>query len=106
MHIVSVQDVQSWLGQAENLSDCLRSIGNRRVDDEYLDQTLRLPLHLQFVIQKMAIEAGHTEVPADALNSISFYSLCRGLFLPLAGLSSARVAQLFGLKAPEPLDAA
>lgn len=106
MHIVSVQDVQSWLGQAENLSDCLRSIGNRRVDDEYLDQTLRLPLHLQFVIQKMAIEAGHAEVPADALNSISFYSLCRGLFLPLAGLSASRVAQLFGLKAPEPLDAA
>lgn len=106
MHIVSVNDVQSWLGKSENLSDCLQSIGQRQIDDEYLDETLRLPLHLQFVIRQMADEAEGEPVSARALDSISFYSLCRGLFLPLSGLSSSKVAQLFGLKAPEPPDAA
>lgn len=105
MHIVTISDVQSWLRGSDQLSDCLSSIGQRRIDGEYLDQTLQLPLHLQFVLKRMADESPAHEVPSSALDSISFYSLCRGLLLPLSGLSSSRVAQVFGLKVPEPLDA-
>jgi DNA ligase-1 len=45
-------------------------------------------------------------VPEDVLNSIPFYSLCRGLFLPLSYLSPERVRQLFGLKIDSQPDSA
>src|SRR5262249_54147132 len=35
--------------------------------------------------------------PRDVFDSLPFYSLCRGLFLPLSGLSGERVGQLFGI---------
>jgi DNA ligase 1 len=63
-----------------------------------------LPVHLRFAA-RARLEAGE-EATDEAFASIPFYSLCRGLFLPLSGLYPERVASLFGLEAPPPPDAA
>ena len=41
-------------------------------------------------------------MPPDAFDCLPFYSLCKGLFLPLSGLTPERVAQLFGIKYTPP----
>ena len=44
--------------------------------------------------------------PHDALDSIPFYSLCRGLFLPLSAMAPEKAAHLFGILVDPPPDAA
>jgi DNA ligase-1 len=106
MHVIQTDDVRRWLGKAETLGELTRSIGARRLDDAYLERALGLPLHVRFAVEHLADEHEGGEVPARALDSISFYSLCRALFLPLSAMTAERVAQLFGIKVDAPPDTA
>jgi DNA ligase-1 len=102
MKIVNMQDVRDWYLNAADLAEFSRSIG--RLDREaQLLRPIDLPLHLQFVIQAKA-EEKEGAVPAEAFTSISFFSLCKGLFLPLSALAPERVAHLFGFVAPPMTD--
>lgn len=105
MKIVRTDDVRGWLERAAHLGQMTRSIGQRRPDDEYLERALGLPLHLRFALERLAAErAGKGELGEGALDSIPFYSLCRGLFLPLSSMAPSLAAQLFGLRVDPPPD--
>ena len=106
MHIVQTDDVRSWLTRSENLVEYRQGIGRRDPDDDFGERTLQLPLHVQFAVDALADESDDGFVPEDVLDSIPFYSLCRGLFLPLSYLSPERVRQLFGLKIDSQPDSA
>lgn len=98
MRFVGTEDVRQWLRDAEHLSELSTSIGQKHTSPEYLEEVIGLPLHLRFVIDCLIDESEDEEVDQHALDSIPFYSLCKGLFLPLSGLSPERVAYLFGLE--------
>jgi DNA ligase-1 len=101
MHVIHSDDVRSWYAQRGQLADFVRSIGRKRVDLEYLERVLGMPLHVALVVERLR-EEQQGQVSGDALNSIPFYSLCRGLFLPLSGLVPERVAELFGIQVDPP----
>ena len=82
MKIVQSDDVRQWLGDSISLDQLTRSIGAKQIDAEYLEQQLGVPTHLRYLIQRLA--ENDQPVAADALDSIPFYSLCRGLFIPLS----------------------
>src|SRR5687767_2339982 len=89
MKLISTDDVRDWYLQAQDLAEFTRSIG------EAAEVTVDLPAHLQFVIARLARER-QGEVSQNVFDSLPFFSLCKGLFLPLSGLQPQRVAQLFG----------
>src|SRR2546422_326936 len=91
LRIVHSDDVRDWYAGSTTFSEYLRSIGAKHVDSEYLECALGMPLHLSFISQ-LLMEEGDGNVPNDALDSIPFYSLCRGLFLPLSGMSPEKAA--------------
>ena len=92
MKIIGTNDVAEWYREAADLAEFTRHIGGR--DD--VDESLELPPHLAFAIEKLAQESDGP-LSRSAFDSLPFYSLCRGLFLPLSGLSGERVGQLFGI---------
>ncbi len=95
MKLISTYDVRDWYLQAQDLSSFTKSIGFAETDNDAAWE-LYLPIHLQVTIECLAKE--HLgSVPPDVFNSISFYSLCKGLFLPLSGMTPERVAQFFGI---------
>lgn len=104
MKVIQTDDVRRWLGRAGDLGELTRSIGEKRLDDAYLERALGLPLHLRFAVERLA--KGGVELPGAALDSIPFYSLCIGLFLPLSALAPERVRQLFGIDVAPPPDTA
>ena len=104
MKIIHTDDVRAWLTHAAPLGDVRRSIGHAPVDPEYLERALGLPLHLRFALEQLARTEG--ELASSALASIPFYSLCRGLFLPLSAMAPPLAARLFGLAIDAPPDQA
>ena len=100
MKIVHTDDVRNWLISSNRLSDFTHSIGRRKADPDFVESALHLPFHLQFVVEQLSEE--DEEVAADAFDSIPFYSLCKGLFLPMSYLTAERASQLFGFQAEEP----
>ncbi len=104
MKIVRTDDVRAWYEEAQTIGEITRSIGYRSLSDEYLERVAGLPLHLRFAVDKLG--EGGQEPPADALDSIPFHSLCRAVFLPLAGTTPERAAQLFGVRVDPPPDTA
>ncbi|MCA9064347.1 MAG: hypothetical protein KDA96_14855, partial [Planctomycetaceae bacterium] len=102
MKFVGSDDVRSWY-TAASLSEFTRGIGG--TSDPEADGALGIPDHLQFAIRQLAKDRAEP-LPADAFDSIPFYSLCRGLFLPLSMIDPERAAILFGLKVKPPPDAA
>jgi DNA ligase-1 len=101
--VVETEDIRAWYGKASSLEIFTQSLGQHEVQPEFLENAIGLPLHLRFVIQELAREG---EVQRAALDAIPFYSLCRGLFLPLSGLHPEKVAHLFGILVDPPPDAA
>ena len=97
VHVIDTKDLQRWVGAA----GVGELFGGLTADDsrgEYIQRTLRLPAHLRF-IHECHVDQGQPGVPN--LASIPFYSLCRGLFLPLSGMSREKAAFLFGLSIDE-----
>jgi hypothetical protein len=109
-HFVETPDVRAWLREAPTMSEYLHTIGSRRPDPHYLEDNLGLPFHLRFVLEHLTDEhlepVGSGDLPPDTLASIPFYSLCKGLLLPLSGLSPERVGAIFGVAVAPPPDAA
>lgn len=106
MKIVQTDDVRAWYALASDLGELTRSIGQKHPGDEYLERAMGLPLHLRFAVEELADERAGAPLPAHALDAIPFYSLCRGLFLPLSSMAPERAAQLFGLRIDPPPDTA
>src|SRR5262249_36095127 len=94
MKIISTNDVQEWYHQAGDLAEFTHTLGTRDHDEL---RVVDIPLHLQFAIEKKSRENPDRVVPSNAFDSIPFYSLCRGLFLPLSNLQPERIGQLFGI---------
>ncbi len=95
MKFVGVEDVRSWYGGTRDLGDLVATIGRRTIDPEFVSDTLGLPLHLAVVVEHLS---KNRELAGVTFDSIPFYSLCRGLFLPLTGMSPEKAAQLFGIR--------
>jgi len=98
MKFVTLNDVRDWYDQATDLAEFTRTIGQHDREAEE-GRPHDLPYHLQLAIEGKANEFDGP-VPMDAFDSLPFYSLCRGLFLPLSGLVPERIAQLFGIAVP------
>ncbi len=105
MKLVTQYDVHDWWVEGSDLAAGLRSIG---LESEDLTDSA-MPYHLRVAIESLsrdpatqvtrtahASNATRQAVSIDQLSSISFFSLCKGLFLPLNGLNESRVADLFG----------
>ncbi|MCP4661325.1 MAG: hypothetical protein GY856_38470 [bacterium] len=104
MKWISVDDVRSWYAGspgagARGLNELLATVGHRPVEREFITTVLGIPLHLAAVTERLAQEGS---LSADRLDSIPFYSLCRGLFLPLTAMTPEKAAQLFGLRIDPP----
>src|SRR5690606_12637737 len=99
-----------WYHSGENLEQLTGSLGSHRPSADYLEDKLGLPLHVQFVVSQLAklrkLPGGGEERSLDELNTIPFYSLCRGLFIPLMRMHPEKAAQLFRLEIPPPPDTA
>jgi len=96
MKIITTDDVRAWYRQAADLAEYTRGIGQSRLDPDLLGRQVDLPFHLRFAIENIASES-QGPVSPDVFDSIPFYSLCKGLFLPLSGLTPQRVGQYFGI---------
>src|SRR4051794_6391355 len=98
MKFVSLNDVREWFDQAVDLAEFNRTIGLRDVE-AVNGRPVDLPYHLRIAVEEKARELAGP-VPVDAFDSLPFFSLCKGLFLPLSGLAPERVAQFFGVFIP------
>jgi DNA ligase-1 len=105
VRVIHTEDVRSWYGATRSLAAYTRTIGRKEVDSEYLESVMGLPLHLRFLLQKLTLEHGGA-LPDTALDAIPFYSLCRGLFLPLSSMVPEKAAALFGVVVDQPPDTA
>lgn len=105
MPVVPSEEVREHFERTGDLQELIHSIGQKRPSDEYLEVGLGMPLHLSYVLGRLGQERGRA-LGADTLASIPFYSLCRGLFLPLSSMAPERAAWLFGVQTPPPPDAA
>jgi len=92
MKIITEFDVQDWYTAGNDLAASLKSIGLQS-DDLALPE---MPYHLQVAIAALAKEDPTAAIPIERFSSISFFSLCKGLFLPLSGLADQRATEIFG----------
>jgi len=106
VRLIKSDDIRNWVGESPDLAQYVHSIGEKQADAEYVNQELGVPYHLQFTIAKLAEERLGEPVPKNALDSIPFYSLCKGLFLPFSGLQPERAGGLFGIVTGEAMDSA
>src|SRR5690606_2051822 len=106
MHVVDDSTVRRWYHSGENLEQLTGALGSHRPSAKYLEDVLGLPLHVQFVVSQLAKQPPEEERSLDELNTIPFYSLCRGLFIPLMRMHPEKAAQLFRLEITPPPDTA
>ena len=92
MKIITEFDVQDWYTAGNDLAATLKTIGLQS-DDLSLPE---MPYHLQVAIAALAKEDPTAAIPIERFASISFFSLCKGLFLPLSGLADQRATEIFG----------
>lgn len=109
--MVALDDVRTWLMGPHDEDVLTGALGVRGLDEDYLEEKLQLPHHITFIqhARGVVVDEGDASLPEsvfDGLASIPFYSLCRGLFLPLSGLAKDRTASIFGLVGDDPLDVA
>jgi len=104
LKLIQDDDIRSWFNESDSPDAFLTSIGRRALEPAYVEAVLGVPLHLYFVTEALRRESGGDAV--GNLESIPFYSLCKGLFLPLSSMNPNRAAQLFGVQTAEPPDTA
>jgi len=111
MHVVGAEELKAWMSEGESLR-ITSGIGRELADARYLEDALGVPYHLAFALRKLAEHAREKGAEADgsvegtrpSLASIPFYSLCRGLLLPLDRMAPEKAAPIFGLAVPPPPD--
>jgi DNA ligase-1 len=96
VHFVGRDALRTWVAEATDYAPLTRGIGRNLVDEQWLEDEVGLPFHLAFTIRSLAAEA--PDVAPESLQSISFFSLCKGLFLPLSGLAADRATPMFGFQ--------
>jgi DNA ligase-1 len=99
--LVTAADVRRWHNEAATWTELGHRLGATRVDPHYLSEVIGLPLHLRFVIEHLAAQL-ERDVPKSAFDSLPFYSLCKGLLLPLSGMGPDKARHLFGLEVEQP----
>ncbi|MCA9488461.1 MAG: hypothetical protein KC621_01015, partial [Myxococcales bacterium] len=104
MHFVGQPELRGWIAHGDDLAPITRGIGRNLVDANWLEDEVGLPFHLAFTIRSLATE--DAAVAPHTLDSIPFFSLCKGLFLPLSGMAPEKVAHLFGFQAAAAPDTA
>lgn len=104
MHFVGQGELRDWFAEGDSIERFTRGIGREPLDADWLEDEFGLPLHLAFTMRKLAEEDDRAQL--DLLSSIPFYSLCKGLFLPLSGMAPEKVSAIFGLAGSGPLDVA
>ncbi|MEQ1824787.1 MAG: hypothetical protein ABL921_02545 [Pirellula sp.] len=92
MKIITNHDVQDWYATAHDLAASFKSIGLQS-DEIAMPE---MPFHLQIAISELAKADPLAEVGIEKFSSISFFSLCKGLFLQLSGLADQRATEIFG----------
>ncbi len=110
MHFVGTDALKGWMNEGESLR-ITRGIGRQLAGEDYLEDALGVPFHLAFAIRKLAEHErdsskriGEPKADGVTLASIPFYSLCKGLFLPLERLSPDKAASVLGIQADPPPD--
>jgi DNA ligase 1 len=98
---VEDSDIQGWFDESPDLGLLDQGIGHRSMDRQHLEDALGFPLHVGFCLKKL-MASGQPVMRDRFLASISFFSLAKGLFAPLASMSSDRMAALFHLGLPGP----
>ncbi len=101
MRVVTPADIRQWRAEQGDWSDVTRGIGAEPIDRDYVADVLRLPFHMAWAVEQLRLEAGD-RVRTQHFDSIPFYSLCRGFFLPISGMRPEKAARVFGLEVPEP----
>ncbi|MBX2800803.1 MAG: hypothetical protein KTR31_24190 [Myxococcales bacterium] len=104
MHFVDTDHLRDWLSEGGSLRRATEGIGRTPIGASWLRDELNLPLHVAFAMQKLVAE--NPEATLDDLSSIPFYSLCKGLLLPLTGMSVERAGAIFGVQTEPPPRAA
>ena len=106
MNIVGPEQLRDWMAETGELKRLAEGIGRPKkgTDDAYLAETLGFPIHLELTVGKLLDES--PDATLDMLSSIPFFSLCKGLLLPLSGMAPERAAYIFGFKTEEPPDTA
>ena len=85
-----------------------RGLGRRGASRTSLEREFGLPYHVAVIAHAAAqsdaaIDEGvEPDDESTFLASLPFYSLCRGLLMPVAGMTPEKAAQLFGLQIPAP----
>jgi DNA ligase-1 len=100
LNIVSDDAVLDWLmadGTAAAMASTRRAVG-LGAQRESIVEALDIPPHLAFALDGLAAREGEGALAADALDSIPFVSLCRGVLLPLAAMAPERVRALLGIE--------
>jgi DNA ligase-1 len=92
MKVITQNDVRDWYLASDDLAESLKSIG-LPAEEVAIPE---LPYHLQVAIESQSHERKEGVVPPEAFDSISFFSLCKGLLLPLSGMTDQRATELFG----------
>lgn len=97
-------EVADWLlegGPVEGVRQARIGIGARRTDPSYLERVLGMSASVSFAVRSHLDE--QPEAAADSMDSLPFYSLCKGFFLPLTGIAPERIPGLFGVNPNPPL---
>ncbi|MGH9848200.1 MAG: hypothetical protein ACREEM_56705, partial [Blastocatellia bacterium] len=105
-NIVTADAVKQWLfdrGVVVGVGEMMQVAPLSR--EEWMDQ-FDIPAHVAVALTGLVEREGEESLRAEALDSIPFVSLCRGVLLPLAAIAREKVQALFGVAAGEPLDAA
>ena len=99
MQIIDEQVLRQYLSQKGMISAYrvfYHGLGIERTSNDYLIDLLGIPLSLSFALD--ALFAEQPDCGDDALDSLSLFSLFKGLYLPLSGMTTERVAQRFGIR--------
>ncbi len=99
MKIISEDIVRETLleeGYISAYRNVQKGLGRENLDHNYIARFLDFPLSLCFAIDRLLTE--DPELEEGALDSISFFHLLSGLFLPLSGMSGEKIESLFSLR--------
>lgn len=100
MKTVEHELILSWFGNSPLLSEFNRTLGAGRTDPDYVDEVLKIPRHLNVLVSALVEEEG-AELPKNALDSISFYDLCLGLWLPMDPMEPEISEKIFELSSEQ-----
>ncbi|MHC4392826.1 MAG: hypothetical protein ACYS22_16145, partial [Planctomycetota bacterium] len=101
MKTVTHKDLRAWLQETGAITELSRGMSREGLSADYTEEALGVPRHVRLALERLRKQRGEP-VGIEGLASIPFYSLCRGLLLPLELMAPEKAAHLFGIKVPAP----